>query len=207
METKNVNERNMDLSETANETVSIGGGIGSTVDAGKATEMGALKKRSHVMGVIAKVIEIINYVGAGLSAVAAIVCAFIPNYMELFVSLEETKPFFPEDAWEELSQAISQLGGENLVLAASCLATAVSCVVYAVIFRYVRKTFEELEHGDTPFTETLTNRVKIIGIILTVFVLIGYGIFDALIAAALMLTMYTVFRFGCLLQTESDETV
>ena len=49
--------------------------------------------------------------------------------------------------------------------------------------------------------------VPIIGIILTVFVLIGYGIFDALIAAALMLTMYTVFRFGCLLQTESDETV
>jgi len=81
------------------------------------------------------------------------------------------------------------------------------CIVCALIFRYVRKTFNEIENGDTPFTEVLTNRVKVIGIIVTAFVLFGYGIFEAFMAAAIMLTMYMVFRYGFLLQTESDETV
>ena len=201
-------DMNVNVNETEmNETVSVDTGKAIDVQAGKAAELAKLRKSSHVMAVIAKVVAIINYVGCGISFLAALVVICVPQYTNYVVSTGNAREFFPSEAWQELVTGLEKLGDEKWALAAACIATGIGCIVCALIFRYVRKTFNEIENGDTPFTEVLTNRVKVIGIIVTAFVLFGYGIFEAFMAAAIMLTMYMVFRYGFLLQTESDETV
>ena len=172
----------------------------------KQIELTNLKKRSKILRIIAKIVEVCNWVGAGLCTVAAVIMAVAPQHYNIIMSSNKLEDFFgPDD--QELAQAIGEIASNNWAVVVALICSVIECVILAVIFRYVWKTFREIENGETPFTDSIANRNKTCGIIGTIFVLISYGLIEAVIVGLVMAAIYTIFRYGILLQTESDETL
>lgn len=173
----------------------------------KQVELTNLKKRSKILRVIAKIIEICNYVGAGLCALAAVIMAVAPQHWNIIMSDNKLESFFTSEEKAEFLRGIERISSEQWAIVASLIMSVIGCMILAVIFRYVWKTFREIEDGDTPFTGSITGRIKVCGIIGTIFVLLNNGLIEAVIAGLVFAAIYTIFRYGVLLQTESDETV
>ncbi len=173
----------------------------------KQIELTNLKKRSKILRIVAKIFEVCNYVGAGLCALAAVIMAVAPQHWNIIMSDNKLESFMTSSEKDEFLRAVEHAANEQWAIVAGLIISCIGCVILAIIFRYVWRTFREIENGNTPFTESITGRIKICAIIGTVYVLLSYGLIEALLAGLIFAAIYTVFRYGVLLQTESDETV
>ncbi len=77
----------------------------------------------------------------------------------------------------------------------------------AVTLFFANKVFKELAKCETPFTESLVKKIKVLG-----WVMIGYGVVTGLslttvVAGLTVLMLGFVFAHGAELQKESDETL
>lgn len=179
----------------------------TSLNESKQIELTNLKKRSKILRIIAKIFEVCNYVGAGLCAFAAVIMAVAPQHWNIIMSDNQLESFFTSEEKQEFLMAIEKVANEQWAIVAGLIASCIGCVILAVIFRYVWKTFREIENGDTPFTESITGRIKVCAIIGTIYVLLSFGLIEGLLAGLIFAAIYTVFRYGVLLQIESDETV
>ena len=88
-----------------------------------------------------------------------------------------------------------------------CIFAAVMSAATAFVFVLFGQVFDALIREESPFTETVMKKLRINFIILTVVMLMMIGVFPALIAGFLFWCIYNIFDYGCVLQTESDETL
>ncbi|MCR5801799.1 MAG: hypothetical protein K6G57_05645 [Lachnospiraceae bacterium] len=88
-----------------------------------------------------------------------------------------------------------------------CLLTAFIAACTAVLFHLFGQVFGVIITEDSPFTEAVLKKLRINFIILSALILLCIGLFPALIAAFLFWCIYNILDYGCVLQTESDETL
>ncbi len=84
---------------------------------------------------------------------------------------------------------------------------AVLCALGAFIWFLFSQVFSVIQKEESPFADTVMNKLKINFILLTVMLGISIGIGAAAVAAFLFWCIYNIFDYGRLLQVESDETL
>ena len=92
-------------------------------------------------------------------------------------------------------------------LSLKMLEAFISVIATAVTLFFARRVFRELAKCETPFTESLVKKIKVLG-----WVMIGYGVVTGLslttvVAGLTVLMLGFVFAHGAELQKESDETL
>ncbi len=87
----------------------------------------------------------------------------------------------------------------------SFIAAAVTALMLAIVV-ILRKTFLEIERSDTPFRAEVLQRIKITGILITVFALF-YSIGIGALAGLTAWCVYCIFDYGIELQKQDDETL
>ena len=103
---------------------------------------------------------------------------------------------------------INDMHIENMMLwaAANSFAAAALIAIIVVVFRTLEKVFEEIRDSETPFTESIMKRIKIVGIIVTILVF-PKSLATAAVVGLSFWCVYNVFGYGMELQKEADETL
>lgn len=104
-------------------------------------------------------------------------------------------------------QTLADEGKYNVVLQILCLIGLVNCIVLYFVFHFFRSIFISIEQSESPFTEDVLKKLKIVFIALTIFVLFSFGLLQAIIAGLIMRGFYYIIDYGCAIQTEVDETL
>ena len=88
-----------------------------------------------------------------------------------------------------------------------CVVGAVIAAAAGVLFWLFGQIFDIVLREESPFVPDVMKKMRFNFILLTavMFLVVGFG--PALIAAFLFWCIYNIFDYGCLLQSESDETL
>lgn len=93
------------------------------------------------------------------------------------------------------------------IIAGSIFAAAVLTAAAAVIFWLIEKIFKDIKESESPFTEAIIKKLRIVFIVISVCALVFYGIANGLITALLCWALYCIIDYGYALQLEVDETL
>ncbi len=94
-----------------------------------------------------------------------------------------------------------------LVFVIYCSIGIVYCAFLSVIFFILSKIFEIIPESETPFCKTVLEQFKKLFVIVTVLVLFGSGLGEALVTGLIFWCVYRIFEYGIIIQTEVDETL
>ena len=162
----------------------------------KETKLANLQKTSKAFAVIAKVIEIVNYVGAGICAVA------IPV---LFINQDKLRYFISDYEGERFFQMLSSNMEFKTAMAIFLVLLIIFLIAGAYIFRTIGKLFRNINQDYSPFTPENVKLIKYMAVLVSVVTLIGIGLIPAVMTFFLLWAVALLFDYGCELQTESDE--
>ena len=162
----------------------------------KETKLANLQKTSKVFAVIARIIEVVNYIGAGICAVA------IPV---LFINQDKLKYFISDYEGERFFQLLSGNMEFKTAMAIFLVLLIIFLIVCAYVFRTIGKLFRNINEDYSPFTPENVKLIKYIAVIVAVMTLVGIGLIPAVITFFLLWAVALLFDYGCELQTESDE--
>ena len=84
------------------------------------------------------------------------------------------------------------------------VAVMMSLVLAVVII--LRKTFIEIRESDSPYREEILQRIKVLGILVTLIVL-SYSIGNGVMIGLSFWCIYCIFDYGIVLQKNDDETL
>ena len=169
---------------------------GKEIVMNKETKLANLQKTSKAFAVIAKVIEIVNYVGAGICAVA------IPV---LFINQDKLRYFISDYEGERFFQMLSSNMEFKTAMAIFLVLLIIFLIAGAYIFRTIGKLFRNINQDYSPFTPENVKLIKYIAVLVSVVTLIGIGLIPAVMTFFLLWAVALLFDYGCELQTESDE--
>ena len=172
-----------------------------------------IKRSSGITAKVLKVLIVITKISAIICLVGTIICLagmFVTKEGVLFQS-ENVRVLLPTPSDIDTSGGFSivrDLEIENTMLwaAANCFVAVVLLVVLTIFLTLIRNVFNEISESDTPFTESILKRLKIAGIILTLFVL-QESLVGAAITGLTVWCIYSVFEYGIELQKNEDETL
>ena len=85
------------------------------------------------------------------------------------------------------------------------IVAAIAAVMLAIVI-ILRKTFLEIEKSDTPFRAEILKRIRIAGILITVFALC-YSVSIGALTGLTAWCVYCIFDYGIELQKNDDETL
>lgn len=88
-----------------------------------------------------------------------------------------------------------------------CIVGAVLLGIGFVLFHIMGSIFKSIRESDSPFTEAISKKLKISFIIVTAILLLFVGVFECALTALVFWCIYTIFRYGYVLQKQSDETL
>lgn len=83
----------------------------------------------------------------------------------------------------------------------------VACVFAAIIFGIVENMLKVVIESESPFSEAVIKRFKVLFITITVLVAICTGAGTAAATGLVLWCIYTIFDYGYAIQTEVDETL
>lgn len=111
----------------------------------------------------------------------------------------------------KISSSLSDYSGEELIQvsiehALESFGYAIMAVLILIVLNELVKTFQMIADNDSPFNEALLHRLKPIFILITVICAFE-SILLALVVGAVLMCLYEIFKYGCELQIESDETL
>ena len=78
-------------------------------------------------------------------------------------------------------------------------------LVLAVVI-ILRKTFIEIRESDSPYREEILQRIKALGILVTLIVL-SYSIGNGVVIGLTFWCIYNIYDYGIVLQRNDDETL
>ncbi|MCR5373846.1 MAG: hypothetical protein K6E39_00565 [Lachnospiraceae bacterium] len=81
------------------------------------------------------------------------------------------------------------------------------CCVVAVIFWLVEGIFKKIKESDSPFTEEILKKLRIVFIVISILALLTNGIWSGAIVGLLCWAVYCIIDYGYALQSEVDETL
>ena len=155
----------------------------------KETKLANLQKTSKVFAVIARVIEIVNYVGAAICAAAIPVLFIAQDKLQYFVSGQES---------DQLFQMLSKNMEYKSAMVIFLIFLIALTLVTAYLFRNINKDY-------SPFIPENVKLIKIIAVFVAVIVLLETGIIPAILIGLMLWAVALLFDYGCELQNESDE--
>ena len=164
----------------------------------KDTKLANLQKTSKVFAVIAKIIEVVNYVGAAICAAAIPVLFINQDKLKYFISGQEDDQFF-----QMLSENMEFRSAMTVFLVFLIVLTLAS----AYLFRKIGTLFRNINEDYSPFIPENVKLIKIIAVFVAVFMLLETSIVPAVMSGLMIWAVALLFDYGCELQTESDETV
>ena len=164
----------------------------------KETKLAKLQKTSKVFAVIARVIEIVNYVGAAICAVAIPVLLIAPDKLKYFVSGQES---------DQLFQMLSNNMEFKSAMAIFLIMLIVITLVTAYLFRKIGTLFRNINKDYSPFVPENVKLIKIIAVFVAVIALLEAGIVQAILIGLMLWAVALLFDYGCELQNESDEII
>ena len=162
----------------------------------KETKLANLQKTSKVFAVIAKISEIVNYVGAAICAAAIPVLFINQDKLKYFVSGQESDQFF-------------QMLSENMEFRSAMTVFLVFLIVLtlagAYLFRKIGKLFRNINEDYSPFIPENVKLIKTIAAVVTVFMLLETSVVPAIMTGLMIWAVALLFDYGCELQEETDE--
>ena len=162
----------------------------------KETKLVKLQKTSKVFAIIARVIEIVNYVGAAICAAAIPVLFVAPDKLKYFISGQESDQFF-----QMLSRNMEFKSAMAIFLVFLIALTLAS----AYLFRKIGTLFRNINKDYSPFVPDNVRLIKIIAVFVAVIVLVEAGVIPAILIGLMLWAVALLFDYGCELQNESDE--
>ena len=164
----------------------------------KETKLAKLQKTSKVFAVIARVIEIVNYVSAAICTAAIPVLLVAPDKLKYFISGQESDQFF-----QMLSQNMEFKSAMAIFLVFLIALTLAS----AYLFRKIGTLFRNINKDYSPFIPDNVRLIKIIAVFIAVIVLVEAGVIPAILIGLMLWAVALLFDYGCELQNESDEII
>ena len=164
----------------------------------KETKLANLQKTSKVFAVIARVVEIVNYVGAAICAVAIPVLFINQDKLKYFVDGQESDKFF-----QMLSSNMEFKTAMSIFLVLLIIFTRAN----AYLFRKIGKLFRNINKDYSPFTPENVKLIKFIAVFIAVITLLELGLIPAVFVGFVIWAVALLFDYGCELQTESDEII
>jgi len=108
---------------------------------------------------------------------------------------------YGEDA-VDLLNAFTRIG---MVL--GMIFAAIFAGIAAVIWWLIERIFKEIKESDSPFTESILKKLRMVFIIISILPLFTNGIGAAIITALICWAIYSIIDYGYALQSEVDETL
>ena len=87
------------------------------------------------------------------------------------------------------------------------LFAAVMCGIAAVIWWLIEGIFKEIKESESPFTESILKKLRIVFIVVSIFAFLMSGFWAGAITALLCWAVYCIIDYGYALQSEVDETL
>ena len=171
----------------------------------KQAQLDKIRSTSKPISIIARIVEIIGWVGIAVTWVAIAFDAFsgIEAWDEAFS--EEIKYSFGVGGFKFFTQLPVNLSPIAIVILIGLMAT-ITLLVLIFLMRYIRTTFDLIGSGETPFSAEVIKNMRIVAILLTV-IMLPNSVVGAAIVALSMWALMAIFEYGATLQTESDETL
>ena len=174
------------------------------------TRIAAIKKTANVAEKVLNVFKTIMIVGLVLCIVGAVVVFAGPKLGEFTIKGETVTVYnmIDENAvLPDTLQFLEDVPLSNVVkMCITCIVAAIFVGLALILVITVKKMFTEIKESDTPFREAILPRIKVTGIVLTLFVL-SQSVGIAVITALTFWCIYCVFEYGVELQNNEDETL
>ena len=164
----------------------------------KETKLAKLQKTSKVFAVIARVIEIVNYVGAAICAAGIPVLFIAPDKLKYFVSGQESDQLF------QMLSSNMEFRGAMAIFLVLLIVITLAC---AYLFRKIGTLFRNINRDYSPFVPDNVKLIKFIAVFVAVIMLIEVGLIPAILIGLMLWAVALLFDYGCELQTESDEII
>ncbi|MBR0456767.1 MAG: hypothetical protein IJJ01_08875 [Firmicutes bacterium] len=162
----------------------------------KEIKLAKLQKTSKVFAVIARVTEIVNYVGAAICAAAIPVLFAAPDKLKYFISGQEGDQVF-------------QMLSENMEYRSAMVCFLIMLIVFtlacAYLFRKIGKLFRNINKDYSPFIPENVKLIRFIAVFVAVIMLFEASIIPAILIGLMLWAVSLLFDYGCELQNESDE--
>lgn len=182
----------------------------------ESKELAAIEKSSRVTITVLKVLSVFAKIGFVVSIVGAILCGIaytpvgakylIDNGGFSYESMAMDVQIFGFDLTGYVSQ--EEIAGKEALLGlAMCILCIIVTAVLIVVFKKIRNIFESIIAKGTPFENSIVESLKKVFILLTVIILLCYGITSAALIGVIFWCVYTIFLYGVSLQKQADETL
>lgn len=178
-----------------------------------------IKQVGNTVLKVAKVAKILTIIGIISCAVAGSLFSVIlisdrlPQIWEDHPGITEKITIHEEHAFgliriktEVTDYDMEDLNDYMLDIAIECFIFVIMGILLVIVLDEVTKTFRMMAESDSPFNEQLLKRLKPIFILITVICAFE-GIILALVVGAVLKCLYEIFKYGCELQMEADETL
>ncbi len=163
----------------------------------KEIKLANLKKTCKVFAVISRILEIVSYIGAGISAASII--ALFAGSKYLGVKIDGT------DQLDSFFLVLREHLNENAAWTVFLVILTVLLLLSGLVIRKVGDLFRNINKEYSPFVPENVRLIKVIAIIFAVVTLIEIGVIPALMTGFVIWAIALLFDYGCELQNESDE--
>ena len=178
-----------------------------------------VKKSCNITAKVSQVLEVIMIVGAILCVVGAACCFGFRNEINSTItsSVDMSENFMT--SFENASdigglitfsfnpESMMSAGEYGQVAAIYCIFGGVICAMVAAVFDVIRRIFKIIKTSETPFTEAVLKKIRVLFIIISVEILLMVGLGDAAIVALICWSIYNILDYGFTLQKQVDETL
>ena len=182
-----------------------------------------IKKSCNVTATVTKVLESIMVALAMICLSSAILCFAIRGQIDAGVA-EYANRIGTNDFVEAFSSINSssiggvvsftldasgllEEGAYGAVCALYSLVGAFICAMVVALFDVIRRVFKTLKTSETPFDDEVIKKIKRLFIVVTVEVLIMFGVGTAVLTGLVCWSIYNILDYGFTLQKQIDETL
>ena len=162
----------------------------------KEIKLANLKKTCKVFAVISRILEVVSYVGAAISA-ASIIALFAGSEY-LGVKIDGTDQI---DSFLVLKEHFNEATAWVIFL----VILTVLLLLSGLVIRKVGDLFRNINKEYSPFVPENVRLIKVIAVIFAVVTLIEIGVIPAVMTGFVIWAIALLFDYGCELQNESDE--
>ncbi len=166
---------------------------------------------------ISKVLHILSIIGLVMCIIGAVTCTvlrynpilsnYVSNHPDVLQQISETDDDL--HLFVSVSHPVETMDNLNTVLnkaIENCFEGIVTLVLVLILLKYITKLFHKIVESDSPFQTRFLNDIK------NIFIVIGILCFSSsiplgIIMIFVLICLYYIFKYGCELQKESDETL
>ena len=166
----------------------------------KEIKLANLKKTCKVFAVISRILEIVSYVGAAISAVSIIALFAGSEYLGVKID--------GADQLDSFFLVLKEHFNETTAWVIFLVILTVLLLLSGLVIRKVGDLFRNINKEYSPFVPENVRLIKVIAVIfavVTLMTLIEIGVIPAVMTGFVIWAIALLFDYGCELQNESDE--